>query len=381
MAFNKKSSVIDGIPVYNDFEEDSLTIPLDAQNTTIGGALRLMIKDKYTPKEPLDKLQQGMVVKEITNPNDFEYTQKNELETQNREDLVPIRYKVYLMSTTGQLFPEPEDFDDATISSLDDFSVSPKFEGALSVGMIVFVDAKKRIIEFAAQQNINESASEKETKGAKKPSETYKNPMQQNKGPINLDKIPQDFIEAEAYSTVRVNGEKKLKKEKIRLKPIVSYDSQRMRADAADKFNELCRAAAKDDVKIVGTSGFRDMQTQIKLYNDRYVHPYPRKPSENTLSPNGKRIGVAAYPGYSNHQGGIAVDIDIGPHLAEKNRYAGDMGKDPAFVWMTKNAEKFGFDNREGKSVNEPWHWVYNRPPPESSKAAEEGKDGADGGK
>lgn len=381
MVFNKKPSIIDGIPVHNDFEQDSLTTPLDTHDTTIGGALHLMIKEQYTPSETLDRLQQGIIVKEVVDPNDFDYSQKRELETHKRNDIVPIRYKVYILSRVGEIQAPPEDFDDPAIESLDDYSLSPKYEGAISVGMTVFVDINKRIIEFATQQNLNESATEKEKKSIDKASKAYNTAMTQKNGPINLDKIPQDITTDDAYYMVRENGKRVLKKKKIRLKPIVSYSSQRLREDAADKFNELCRQAAKDDVKIVASSGFRDMQTQINLYNDRYVYPYPRPRSENVKSANGRRIGVAAYPGSSNHQGGVAVDIDVGKHLDENDRYSGDMGKHPAYLWMVKNAEKFGFDNKEGRSVNEPWHWVYNQPAPESAVVAEDSKDGPDGGK
>lgn len=380
MALFKKSSLIDGIPVHNDFEQDQFTVPLDTQNTTIGGALRLMVKEQYTPSEPIDRLQQGLIVKEITDPNDFDYSQKLESETADREDLVPVRYKVYIMGKSGEVIPPPESFDDSVIAVLDDFSLSPKVEGAITVGMTVFVDVKKRIIEFATQQNLNDSATNKGNNDLKKPSNAHKSKPVTNKGPINLDKIPENTSEGDAFYTIRDNGQKKLKKQKIKLKMIVSYSSQRLRQDAADKFNEMAKAAAKEGIKIVGTSGFREMQDQIDIYNDRYKYPYPRKPSENVLSPNGHRIGVAAYPGTSNHQGGIAVDIDVGRHLNEKDRYLGDMGKNPVFLWMTKNAEKYGFDNREGKAVNEPWHWVFNHPVPDIS-SAEESKDGVEGGK
>jgi LAS superfamily LD-carboxypeptidase LdcB len=381
MSFYKKPSIVDGTPVLNEFEQDSLTVPLDTQNTTLGGALRLMIKEQYTPTLPLDRLQQGMIVKEVVDPNDFDYTQVAELETQNRKDITPIRYKVYILGKAGEIMPPPESFDDSSISCLDDYSVSPKFEGALSVGMNVFVDINKRIIEFSNQSSVNNSASDKEKQVTSRPNKAYEDPKMQKGGPVNIDKIPDDVTEGDAYVYSRENGKKVLKKQKIKLKTIVSYSSQRLRSDAADKFNELCRDAAKEQVKIIASSGFREMQDQIRLYNDRYVHPYPRRPSENTKSPNGRRIGVAAYPGTSNHQGGIAVDIDVGKHLDEKDRYSGDMGKHPAYLWMTRNAEKYGFDNREGRQVNEPWHWVYNKAPPESALAAEESKDGPDGGK
>lgn len=64
---------------------------------------------------------------------------------------------------------------------------------------------------------------------------------------------------------------------------------------------------------------------------------------------NAKRLGiVAASPGYSNHGYGTAVDVDVWTTSF-------------TLTWLRANAAAWGFDNREGASVGESWHWVATR--------------------
>ena len=53
---------------------------------------------------------------------------------------------------------------------------------------------------------------------------------------------------------------------------------------------------------------------------------------------------AAAYPGYSNHQNGIALDIDV--------------VSDASYNWMYANGTRFGFKDTV---AGEPWHWEYRR--------------------
>jgi len=83
-------------------------------------------------------------------------------------------------------------------------------------------------------------------------------------------------------------------------------------------------------------SGFRTMAQQTETYKNPPVSPTTGLPSR------------VAKPGFSNHQGGVAVDI--GTANSESS---------PVFLWLVANAYRFGFDHAEGKSVNEPWHWTH----------------------
>lgn len=82
---------------------------------------------------------------------------------------------------------------------------------------------------------------------------------------------------------------------------------------------------------LIINEGYRDLATQEKYY---------KKP------PSGS--GTAAKPGTSNHGWGLAVDLKL-----SANEYK----------WMLANAPRFGWVNplwaRDGKGVEEPWHWEH----------------------
>jgi hypothetical protein len=102
-----------------------------------------------------------------------------------------------------------------------------------------------------------------------------------------------------------------------------------MRADAAKNFLAMQAAAKRAGVNLSATSGFRSNEEQKVLY-------------QKYLNGTGN---LAAKPGYSNHQGGISMDIGgIGGYGTT------------AYKWLQNNASKYGFKNDVG---GEPWHWTY----------------------
>lgn len=365
---------LDSIPVPEKNRESVLKPRLDSQNTTLGGFQRLLIQEKYTPNLDLSGLHQGVVMRVVTDPNSLEYSPKNELETFNQNKTsgaikTPIRYKVFIQGPAGSLYPKPENALSVAIDLLDDYSISPSISIQLTERSIVFVDIVDKVIHAVNDPTIYKQPSTSNTnpsaafKGATKEPTTVADksvsgaPTEPTKiiptGPlITVDNIPDETFEGEAWA-----GGKFLRI--IKIKKIVSYSSQLMREDVADAFNDMCKAAKKDKILLYASSGFRQQQKQIEIYNQRFVKPYPAPRKDNELSEAGKKNGVAAYPGTSNHQSGIAVDIDVGVSKKEVDRYAGDMGKDARYIWLRDNASSYGFSNAEGKKVNEPWHWVY----------------------
>lgn len=109
-----------------------------------------------------------------------------------------------------------------------------------------------------------------------------------------------------------------------------------LRSDAASAFERMRASARESGIDLIVNSAFRSMIEQERLF-------------ELFKSGSG---AVAAKPGFSNHQSGIAVDIETSSNVY--GRFAG-----PVFDWLYANAWRFGFDNEEGRRVNEPWHWVY----------------------
>lgn len=111
----------------------------------------------------------------------------------------------------------------------------------------------------------------------------------------------------------------------------------------------LMQAAAKlSKIHLGVKSGFRDNETQKRLYNERVN-------ADGTLTPAGVKNGRAAKPGTSNHQMGRALDLNV---IIKKDEYIA--GKtDPIFNWLKANAANYGFDHAEGHAVSEPWHWTH----------------------
>ena len=107
-------------------------------------------------------------------------------------------------------------------------------------------------------------------------------------------------------------------------------NGHKMRSDAADAFNRMYEDARRAGITLHVISGFRTMAQQQHLYN---------------LYKAGKG-NLAAPPGYSNHQGGIAVDVQVGSTSSS------------TYKWLAANAHKYGF----ARTVpSEPWHWEYRR--------------------
>ncbi len=106
-------------------------------------------------------------------------------------------------------------------------------------------------------------------------------------------------------------------------------DGFQLRADAAAAFRQMAGVAAvRDGVFFKINRAFATNEQQTELH-------------ELYLAGTGN---LAAKPGFSNHQGGIALDIET----------AG--GTNAAFKWLTANASKFGFKRTV---ASEPWHWEY----------------------
>jgi len=109
----------------------------------------------------------------------------------------------------------------------------------------------------------------------------------------------------------------------------VEFDGQMVIKEVAGYLRAMIDAAATNGVVLEVGSGFRTMEQQEQIVR------------EKGLASNG---GLAAAPGMSNHQNGIAVDFDV----------HGDTGR--PFEWLTMNAWKYGFIRGVTK---ERWHWEY----------------------
>lgn len=104
------------------------------------------------------------------------------------------------------------------------------------------------------------------------------------------------------------------------------------------------------------SDAYRPYTVQESLFRTRYTPTYlagrPIKVWNGVRWYLRPGQATAAVPGTSNHGQGIAVDVtDLGGFTS--SRY-----KDFAGV-----AQSLGWSNVEGRSIGEPWHWVYTGAP------------------
>lgn len=124
--------------------------------------------------------------------------------------------------------------------------------------------------------------------------------------------------------------------------------TQKLRKEAAGKFEEMASAMLKENLKIYAGSTYRSYSYQEGLYN-RYVKKDGFKEAET----------YSARAGYSEHQLGLAVDIVNG-----KWNYLSEGDKE--YTWLINNSYKYGFILRyphESEYITgyvfEDWHFRY----------------------
>ena len=128
-----------------------------------------------------------------------------------------------------------------------------------------------------------------------------------------------------------------------------SSGNKQMTKDAALAFEEMAKDAKKAGYTIRAVSTYRSYSYQTDLYNN-----YAKQDGKE------KADTYSARAGYSEHQTGLAVDVDNSKVSYTK------FGTTKEFGWMKDNAYKYGFILRYTKEtefitgyMNEPWHYRY----------------------
>lgn len=125
-----------------------------------------------------------------------------------------------------------------------------------------------------------------------------------------------------------------------------------LRAAAAQALTEMFDAAEKDGHKLYVKSAYRSYQTQNVMYQNR-VERY------------GKDDGVVAFPGSSDHQTGLGVDL-LNYDWTQREGMTPAFGETAEAKWMEENAARFGYVLRYMQEkqeitgiIYEPWHFRY----------------------
>lgn len=118
---------------------------------------------------------------------------------------------------------------------------------------------------------------------------------------------------------------------------------------AKDAFEELAKAAKKENLNIIAMSTYRSYEYQVDLYN-RYVKTDGKEAADT----------YSGRPGHSEHQTGLAADV-----FNNKEPYT-NFEKTKEFDWMQEHAHEYGFILRfpKGKEKEtgyqyESWHYRY----------------------
>lgn len=108
----------------------------------------------------------------------------------------------------------------------------------------------------------------------------------------------------------------------------LAAEVEHIAATTLEPYNQLCAAAAESGHAVRINSAFRTYAEQRELWTAYLNGDGPR----------------AARPGLSNHQNGVAFDINTRSFTS------------PLYLWMTENAPRYGFIRTVG---GEHWHWEY----------------------
>ena len=125
---------------------------------------------------------------------------------------------------------------------------------------------------------------------------------------------------------------------------------QRLRMEAANAWMGLVEAASLDGVTVQLVSAYRSLEYQVDLIQRKV------EAGESI----GEILTHIAAPGYSEHQGGCAVDVTI-PGIDSLTEF---FEETQAFRWLVASAADYRFVLSYPRSnpygvVYEPWHWCY----------------------
>lgn len=168
--------------------------------------------------------------------------------------------------------------------------------------------------------------------------------------------VPGDYADNHLLAPVPEAPELVVAGRDIRGRPV------RLVPSAATALQEMIAAAGSENVKLQIVSGYRSANYQADLLRDKLGR--------------GMKIDSAlrinAPPGYSEHQGGCAVDLTTPHSVAADEGFA----RTRAYAWLTQHAGEYGFhlsypaNNPHGIEF-EPWHWrfVASTAPSDSTNA------------
>ena len=132
---------------------------------------------------------------------------------------------------------------------------------------------------------------------------------------------------------------------------------------ACNAFLELQKAAAAENVTVWMQSGYRSVDYQKNLYDQKTQ--YFRNKGLSEAEAKKQAANIVNPPGYSEHNCGLAADLNSPEHTDLTEGFENT----EAFRWLSAHAVEYGFILRYPKNAEavteityEPWHWRYVGP-------------------
>nr|WP_315178234.1 M15 family metallopeptidase [uncultured Cardiobacterium sp.] len=162
---------------------------------------------------------------------------------------------------------------------------------------------------------------------------------------------------------------------------IIQYTSPRFAAhpQAAEAFMAMRAAAQKDGIDMVPFSTFRDFNTQLRIWNYKYIGKKPLYDADGQVRErNGMTeeqiirhiLDWSALPGGSRHHWGTEIDVvdaAVMPTGYQPKLLPIEVEEGGIFYalhqWLDDNIHRFGFfrpyQKQQGGMFPEPWHLSY----------------------
>ena len=119
--------------------------------------------------------------------------------------------------------------------------------------------------------------------------------------------------------------------------------------------------AREEDVRIIALSAFRDYEYQMELFENK-VQRLQQEKGYSVDKAREEAATVVAYPGTSEHQLGLALDLVDARHT----KLDESQENTAAYKWLYEHCDEYGFIVRypNGKTditgiIYEPWHFRY----------------------
>ncbi|NWG92948.1 MAG: D-alanyl-D-alanine carboxypeptidase family protein [Parvularculaceae bacterium] len=252
----------------------------------------------------------------------------------------------------GPVYQRMGRLDDAEKLYLDAFHAQEKAKGANSPELSLYIKLLAGIYEAQGRQTEAQALNEhmralfRDAFGAQRYAANrirdrrldVDRPVSQQ-FPLRADYAPTDLVRAAAYS-IPLSKNADVEEMRIRLAAEADENPEEENLPARlAQLMSLCRGESGERISL--RSGYRSFATQKDLY--------ARNLDRGTVTP----------PGISEHQLGLAADIDVESRLMRHS--------DKTYQCFEENAFRFGFilsyppgnDYLPGKDTYEPWHWRY----------------------